>query len=179
MLWRKKIKHEKNGREMIGSQWHGFQEYFAMGCLGSQQLSICLLLKAWSWDPGLSPISGFLHGAYFSLYLCFCLSLRVSLMNKWIKSFLKKKTGILCNDFVPSLKLLVIFHITIYCYLFSLCPDFSLIPKFYPNFSSNFNPTSLLPGLLPWLSNWSSMFHLLSFYQLFFTQQPGHLNSID
>ena len=30
-------------------------------------------------DPGLSPISGSLHGAYFSLCLCLCLSLSVCL----------------------------------------------------------------------------------------------------
>ena len=33
-------------------------------------------------DPGSSPASGSLHGACFSLYLCPCLSLCVSLMNK-------------------------------------------------------------------------------------------------
>ena len=32
--------------------------------------------------PGLSPTSGSLHGACFSLCLCLCLSLSVSLMNK-------------------------------------------------------------------------------------------------
>lgn len=69
---KEKIQHEKNGREMTGSQWDGFQEYF-----------------------------------------------------------------------VPSLKPLVVFHTAINCYLFSLCPDFSIIPKLYPNFSSNFNPKSL------------------------------------
>ena len=39
-------------------------------------------------DPGLSPMSGSLHGACISLCLCLCpsLSLPASLVNKWIKS---------------------------------------------------------------------------------------------
>ena len=37
-------------------------------------------------DLGSSPTSGSLHGACFSLWLCLCLSLSVSLINKQIKS---------------------------------------------------------------------------------------------
>ena len=33
-------------------------------------------------DPGSSPMSGFLHGACVSLFLCLCFSLSVFLINK-------------------------------------------------------------------------------------------------
>ena len=45
---------------------------------GLSWLSVCLWLRSWSRVLGWSPASGCLRGAYFFLYVYFCLSLCVS-----------------------------------------------------------------------------------------------------
>ena len=58
----------------------------------AQRLGVCLWLRAWSRDPGLSPTSGSLHGTCFCLCLCLSLSLCVCVCFSWInKSFFKKR----------------------------------------------------------------------------------------
>ena len=49
----------------------------------AQRFGACLWPRARSWRPGIESHVGLLvHGAGFSLYLCLCLSLSVSLVNK-------------------------------------------------------------------------------------------------
>ena len=51
----------------------------------TQQLSVCLQLRAWSWSPGIESHIGLLQGTCFSLCLCFYLYVCLSWKNKYLK----------------------------------------------------------------------------------------------
>ena len=61
-------------------------------------------------DLGSSPMSGSLQGACFSLCLCLCLSL----MNNWIKSFLKIKSSYLKKKKHNSLNIVIVLFFCVF-----------------------------------------------------------------
>ena len=75
----KKIKKIKNNSVLLGT-WV------------AQWLCVCLWLRSWSWGPGIESCIRFpTRGLFFPVPMPLLLSLSVSLMNKQIKSFKKKK----------------------------------------------------------------------------------------
>ena len=78
--------------EILGQQWLKSQDTFCSSEGTSKSLREAAGVTQWfsttfssgcdPGDPGSSPTSGSLHGAYFSLCLCLCFSPSVSLMNE-------------------------------------------------------------------------------------------------